>query len=101
MCQVLARCWGHKGEQELWHQGCGFLFVRLSLELYPWHVEVPRLRVELQLQLQASIMATAMSDLSYVCDLHHSSQQHQVLNSLSEVRDGIHVLMNPHRVLYC
>ena len=26
-------------------------------------------------------------DLSCVCDLHHSSRQHQILNPLSEARD--------------
>ena len=39
--------------------------------------EVPRLAVELELQLLAYTTATAMWDLSHVCDLHHSS--HQIL----------------------
>ena len=41
-------------------------------------------RVELELQLQgyATAKATAMPDLSYVCDLHHSSWQHQILNPM-------------------
>ena len=30
---------------------------------------------------------------SYVCNLHHNSQQHQTLNPLSEARDRTHVLM--------
>ena len=48
-------------------------------------MEVPRLG-ELQLQLQA--YATATWDLSCICDLHHSSWQHQILILLSEARDG-------------
>ena len=32
--------------------------------------------------------ATAMQDLSFACDLHHSSWQRQILNLLSEARDG-------------
>ena len=40
-----------------------------------WHVEVLRLGAEpeLQLQLPAYATATAMLDLSHLCDLHHSS----------------------------
>ena len=41
-------------------------------------MEVPRLGVELELQLRAT--ATAMPDLSFVCDRHHSSWQHSTLN---------------------
>ena len=48
---------------------CLFCF----LGLYLWHVEVPRLGVKLELQLLAYTTATAMQDLSLVCDLHHSS----------------------------
>ena len=32
---------------------------------------------------------------SYICDLHHSSQQHQILNPLSEARDQTYNLMVP------
>ena len=31
--------------------------------------------------------ATATPDLSHICDLHHSSQQRQILNPLKEARD--------------
>ena len=37
----------------------------------------------------------ATSDLSHVCDLHHSSQQRQILNPLSEARDLTCNLMVP------
>ena len=37
-----------------------------------WHMDVPRLGVESELQLPAYAIATAMPDLSHVCDLHHS-----------------------------
>ena len=39
--------------------------------LHLWHMEVPRLGVELQ--LPAYITATAMPDQSFIYDLHHSS----------------------------
>ena len=51
------------------------------------HTEVPRLRVESELQLLTNATATAMWDRSQVCDLHHSSWQHRILNPLSEARD--------------
>ena len=50
-------------------------------------MEVSRLGVESELQLLAYATATAMPDPSSVFDLHHSLQQHQILNPLSEARD--------------
>ena len=57
-------------------------------------MEVPRLGVELELQLPAYATATAMPDLSHICDLHCSFRQHRILNSLSEARDLTHILMD-------
>ena len=37
--------------------------------------------------------ATAGLDLSHICNLHHSSQQRQILNPLSKTRDRTRVLM--------
>ena len=53
-------------------------------------MEIPRLRVESELQLPAYTIATATADLSHICNLPHSSQQHRILNPLSEARDQIH-----------
>ena len=39
--------------------------------------------------------ATATQDSSWVCDVHHSSWQHHILNTLSVARDQIHILMDP------
>ena len=63
-------------------------------------MEVPRLWVESELQLLAYATATATWDLSLTCNLHHHSQQHWILNPLSEARDGTLVLMNPSLVHY-
>ena len=73
------------------------------LGLHPWHMEVPRLGVELELQLPATATATAtvMQDPSYICDLHHCSRQHWILNPLSRARDQTHILMNTSWVHYC
>ena len=56
-------------------------------------MEVPRPGVESELQLPAYTTATATQDPSCVCDLQHSSRQHQILNPLRETRDGTHSLM--------
>ena len=61
-------------------------------------MEVPRLGVESELQLQAYTTATATPDPSHICDLHHSLQQHGILNRLSKARDGTHILVDPSRV---
>ena len=49
-----------------------FFFSFLGLQ--PWHVGVPRLGTELELQLPAYTTVTATQDPSRVCNLHHSSQ---------------------------
>lgn len=51
------------------------------------HIEVSRLGTELKPQLLSYATATATWGPSLVCDLHHSSRQHQILNPLSEARD--------------
>ena len=56
-------------------------------------MEVPRLGVESEVQLQAYTTATAMSDLSRICDLHHSSQQRRI-----QARDQTRNLMVPGRI---
>ena len=58
------------------------------------HVEVPRLGVKSELQLQAYTTATVTQNLSHICNLHHSSHQHQILNPLSEARDQTRILMD-------
>ena len=64
------------------------------LKLYLRHMEVPRLEVELKLQLLAYATATATPDSSLIFDLHHSSWQRWILNPLSGARDRTRVLMN-------
>ena len=60
-------------------------------------MEVPRLGIKLELQLLS--YTTAMRDSSHICDLHHSSRQCQILNPLSEAKDGVHVLVAISQVL--
>ena len=63
--------------------------------------EVPRLGVESELQLLAYAITTAMPGPNHFCNLHHSSQQHQICNPLSEARDQACILMDIRRVHYC
>ena len=63
-------------------------------------MEVPRLGFELELQLPAYTTATATQDLSHICNLHYSSWEHQVLNTLSEARDQTRNLMVPSQIRF-
>ena len=65
------------------------------LGAYLQQMEVPRLGVESEQQLPAYTTATAMPDANHVCDLHHSSRKHQILNLLSEVRDRTCTFTDP------
>ena len=61
-------------------------------------MEVPRLGVKLELQPLAYTTVTATRDLSYVCNLQHSSGQRQILNPLSEAKDRTRVLADTSQV---
>ena len=52
----------------------------------------------MELQLLACARAIATPDVSHLCDLHHSSWQHWILNPLSEPRDRTCNLMIPSRI---
>ena len=70
-----------------------FFFFFCHFRAAPVAYEVPRLGVELELQLWAYTTATATPDPSSVCDLHHSSGQRWILNPLSKARDRTRNLM--------
>ena len=57
------------------------------------------LEVKSEQKLLAYTTATATQDLSCICDLHHSSQQHWILNPLCEARDQTHILMDTSQAL--
>ena len=69
------------------------------LELHSWHMEVPRLGVELEPKLPAYVTATALQDPSHVCNLCCSSRQHWILSALSEAGDRAQILMDTSWVL--
>ena len=62
-------------------------------------MEVPRLGVELELQLPAYITATVTLDASRIYDLCHSLWQLQILNPLSKAMDQTRILMDTSQVL--
>ena len=77
-------------ESHLGHRvwfGLDWFFSFLGMHLR--HMEVPRLGVELELQLPTYTTVTAKRDLSDLCNPHHSSRQHRILYPLSEARDCI------------
>ena len=64
-------------------------------------MEVPRLGSKSELLLLAYTRATAMPDPSCICDLHHNSQQHKILNPVSEARDQTCHLTVPSQIHFC
>ena len=75
-----------------------YLFIFLGP--HSWHMEVPRLRVESELQLPVFTIAKTTWDPSRVCSLHHRSWQHQILNPLSEARDLSRIFLDTDWVCY-
>ena len=83
------------------------------LRLPPRHMDVPKLGDESKLQLPACTTATATwlrircchelwcRSPNRVCDLHHSSWQHLILNPMSKARDRTCILMDPSQVHFC
>ena len=72
------------------------VWVSVCLGPHPWHMEVSRLGVELELQLPAYTTVTA--DVSHICDLHHRSWQFGILNPLGEARDRACILMHASQI---
>ena len=76
-----------------------FFFFFVFFWPHVWHMEVPRLAVELELRLLAYTTATATPNPSRICELHGSLQEHWILNPLKEARDWTYVLMDTSWVL--
>ena len=69
-----------------------FFFFLLGCTCSMW--KFPGKGLTWELQLPAYPTATAIQDLSYVCDLHHGSPQSWILDPLSEARGGIRILID-------
>ena len=61
-------------------------------------MEVLRLGVKSELWLPVYTTVTAMPDPSHICDLHQSSQQCPIPNSLSEAMDQTRIFMDSSQV---
>ena len=77
---------------------CFVLFC--SLGPHPWHVEVPRLGVQSELQLLSFATATATSETSCICHLYHSLRQCWILKPLSRAGDRTRNLMVPSWICF-
>ena len=77
-----------------------FYFILVFLGPHLRHMEIPRLEVEAELYQLAYTTATETPDLSQVCNLHHSSQQNQLLNPMNEARDGTPILIDTSQICY-
>ena len=71
-----------------------FFFFLVLLGPNLWHLEVPRLGTDSELQLPAYTTATATWDLSQVCNLHHNSLPCQIFDPLSKARVRTCVLID-------
>ena len=90
--------------------GLGWHMRYVSLVITWWHIPrhlfsktgersfIADAWIILWLSAYTTATATATQSLSNICDLHHSSGQHRILNPLSEARDQTHMLMDPSRV---
>ena len=76
---------------------CFIFYFLIILGPHPWHMEVPRLGVTLELQLLAYATASATPDPSHSCDLHCSLQQCRILNPLTGASNRTHILMDTSR----
>ena len=66
-----------------------FVFVFFCFLGPHWqHIGGSQAQGRIRVILPAYVTATAMPDQSPVCNLHHSSQQRWILNTLSKARDG-------------
>ena len=99
--RLVLRCYLTDSTSFLRESALGFCFVLFFFSgLQPRHVEVSRLGVKLELQLPAYATATAMLDLSGVCNLHHSSWPRWIPNQLSEAREGTCILKDTSQVCF-
>ena len=77
-----------------------FIFFFCFLGPYPWHMEVPRLGTESELQLLAYTTTIATWDPHHICNLHHSSLQCWNPDPLSKTRDGTWILMDISQICF-
>ena len=95
-CPALIWWQGVDGIRKIPSEFAAFFFFNFFgfSELPLWHMDIPRLGAESQLQLPAHGTATAMPNLSLVCNIHYGSWQCWILNPLREARDQTCTLLD-------
>ena len=78
---------------------CAFFFFSFFHAHGIWMFPGSQARSQIRAAVPAYATAIATWDPNYICDLHCSSWQHQILNALSEARDWTCILMDTSRVL--
>ena len=79
---------------------CILLFFLGLLRAAPTVYGGSQARGRIESELPAYTMATAMRDLSRICNLYHSSQQVWILNPSSKARDRTCVLMDDSQISF-
>ena len=77
-----------------------FLCVCFFLRPHLQHRKVPSIGVQSEAAAAGLLHSHSKPDVSHACDLHHSSLQCQICNTLSKARDWTHILMDTSRVHY-
>ena len=90
----------HLHDHTLWSYLFTYFLSFVFLGPHLWHMEVPRLGVESELQSPPYATATTTQDPSHTCDLHCSSWQRWIRNPPSEARDRTRILMDTSQVYY-
>ena len=90
---------GRRGMGSLWGLSLSLFF--FCLGLYPWHKDIPRLGVQLELQLPVYTTATTTWDPSHICNPQHGSQQRRIPDPLREARDLTRILMDTSWICFC
>ena len=80
-------------------QTFSFFFFFVLLGLHWWHVEVPRVGAESELQLPAYTTTTAIPDLSCISDLHCNLWQRPIHYPLREAREWTRIPVDTSQVL--
>ena len=71
------------------------------LGLHPQHIGSSQASGQIELRLPAYAADPATCDLSCICDLHHSSQQCLIPDSLSKARGWTCILMDISGIHFC
>ena len=103
-CPSFPRCAVGASNSLNWRHGCRFLTFSFSLSLSFFFFLLFRAICAAHGSSLARgwirAVATTTEDLSHICDLHHSSRQHQLLKPLSKAWARTCILMDTSQIRY-